>query len=75
MRYEFLPPYSPDYNPIELTFSAIKANIRRDGKLFRVAMSDDDDLNVYLLLNEAIWSVTAEDAQEWFRHCGYSINV
>ncbi|KAJ8594939.1 hypothetical protein M405DRAFT_728936, partial [Rhizopogon salebrosus TDB-379] len=25
----FLPPYSPDYNPIEQTFSAIKAYLRR----------------------------------------------
>ena len=74
MRYEFLPPYSPDYNPIELTFSAIKAKIRHDGKLFHIAMTDDDDLNVYLLLNEAIWSVTAENAQGWFEHCGYSIS-
>ncbi|KAG2740175.1 hypothetical protein P692DRAFT_20753883, partial [Suillus brevipes Sb2] len=25
----FLPPYSPDYNPIEQAFSAIKAYLRR----------------------------------------------
>ncbi|KAJ8475072.1 hypothetical protein ONZ45_g15735 [Pleurotus djamor] len=29
MRVMFLPPYSPDYNPIELAFSAIKAYVRR----------------------------------------------
>jgi len=33
MQYEFLPPYSPDYNPIELAFSAIKAHIQRNGGL------------------------------------------
>ena len=62
------------YNPIELTFSAIKAKIRHEGKKFQVAMTDDDNLDVYLLLNEAIWSVTAENARGWFGHCGYSIN-
>jgi transposase len=31
----YLPPYSPDYNPIELAFSKIKAYIRRDGTLRR----------------------------------------
>lgn len=73
MRYEFLPPYSPDFNPIELTFSAIKSKIRREGDIFRMAMDDDDDLDVYLRLNEAVWNVTAEDAKGWFAHCGYSI--
>ena len=72
MRYEFLPPYSPDYNPIEFAFSAIKAYIRRRGGLVRAAMSDSDDLNVYLRLNEAVWSVTAEDAEGWFAHGGYA---
>ena len=67
----FLPPYSPDYNPIELTFSAIKAYVRRHGGIIRAAMLEEDDLDVYVLLNEAVWSVTAEDAKGWFSHCGY----
>lgn len=71
MRYEFLPPYSPDYNPIELAFSAIKAHIRRQGGLIRLAMDDDDDTDVYVKLNEAVWSVTVEDAVGWFHHCQY----
>jgi DDE superfamily endonuclease len=71
MRYEFLPPYSPDYNPIELAFSAIKAHIRRNGGLMRLAMQDDDDTDVYVKLNEAVWSVTSEDAYGWFHHCEY----
>ncbi|KAE9383867.1 hypothetical protein BT96DRAFT_743131, partial [Gymnopus androsaceus JB14] len=71
MRYVFLPPYSPDYNPIELTFSAIKAYVRHHGGIIRAAMSEKDDLDVYLLLNEAVWSVSADDAKGWFSHCGY----
>jgi len=30
-----LPPYSPDYNPIESSFSVLKAWIRRNGELVR----------------------------------------
>ena len=72
MRYLFLPPYSPDFNPIELAFSAIKANIRRHGNVARHAMEADDDLDVYLQLNKAVWTEgTAENAHGWFKHCGY----
>ena len=28
VRLEFLPPYSPDFNPIELTFSMLKVCLR-----------------------------------------------
>jgi hypothetical protein len=30
-RVEYLPPYSPDYNPIEQAFSVIKAHLCRSG--------------------------------------------
>lgn len=71
MKYEFLPPYSPDYNPIELAFSAIKAHIRRNGGLVRAAMTDDDDGDVYIQLSDAVFSVMVDDARGWFSHCGY----
>lgn len=72
MRYEFLPPYSPDFNPIEPAFSAIKAHIRRNGGLFRAATeSQDDNAAVLAQLHEAVWSVTVDDARGWFHHCGY----
>lgn len=71
MRCEFLPPYSPDYNPIELAFSSIKSFIRRNGELIRTATENVDDLDVYIRLHEAVWSVTASSARNWFYHCGY----
>jgi DDE superfamily endonuclease len=72
MRLVYLPPYSPDYDPVEEAFSAIKAWIRanRDytwGKLSGEATSDP---------NEMIWeavfsSVTPQKAKAWFHDCGY----
>ena len=62
MQYVFLPPYSPDYNPIELAFSSIKSYIRRKGDIARMTMLDDDDTDVMLFLNEAVFSVTEDDA-------------
>ena len=71
MRCEFLPPYSPDYNLIELTFSAIKAYICCNGHAIRAVMNEKDNTDVYVLLHEAVWMITAENAEGWFYHCGY----
>ena len=71
MRYEFLLPYSPDLNPIELAFSALKAFIQRNGEDFRTAMSDKDNVEVYVLLNKVVWTITPDDALGWFHHSGY----
>jgi len=61
----FLPPYSPDLNPIEKMWSKIKAALRtakaRTKKRLGVAIA------------RALVSVTAHDATGWFASCGYSI--
>lgn len=70
MRIMFLPPYSPDYNPIELAFSSIKAFVRRE----RVLGCEDqnaDDVYVYLHLFDAAFSITAEKALGYYHNCGY----
>ncbi len=59
----FLPAYSPDFSPIEETFSRIKAYLRRVGARTREALQE--------AVCRAILTVTAQDAQGWFRHCGY----
>lgn len=42
----FLPPYSPDYNPIELGFSMIKSHLRRHNDDCTLATLDDACLSV-----------------------------
>ncbi|MEM6392399.1 MAG: IS630 family transposase [Planctomycetota bacterium] len=63
----YLPPYSPDLNPIELAFSKLKAMMRSAG--YRAV--------------EALWSdtqrmldaITPSDAAGFFKHCGYPLQM
>lgn len=59
----FLPPYSPDRNPIEAAWSKLKTRLRGLGA--RTA----DALNA--ALTTLVDAVTAQDARGFFRHCGY----
>lgn len=59
----FLPPYSPDYNPIEEAFSKIKTLLRKAGARTREALVE--------ALGWALDAVTARDAEGFFEHCGY----
>lgn len=71
MRYEFLPPYSPDYNPIELAFSALKYHLRRDGEYIRMALTDMPVEEIYSILRQAVYRMPSADVFGWYRHCGY----
>jgi hypothetical protein len=72
MKYLFLPPYSPDYNPIELAFSAIKAFVRHNGRLgWQDVNQKEDDTYVYLHLFDAAYSITPDNALGFSHHCGY----
>jgi transposase len=73
MLIVFLPPYSPDFNPIELAFSSIKAHIRAHDAKFRHLLSGRADVHSELLMElvNAIYTVTPEKARGWFRHCHY----
>ncbi|KAE8225200.1 hypothetical protein CF319_g2020 [Tilletia indica] len=57
----FLPPYSPDYNPIERAFSKIKARLRRE------RAGEVDAENFY----SAVRTVTPSDCAAWMRLAGY----
>ena len=62
-RLWHLPPYSPDFNPIEHALSKVKQSLRR-----AAARTDD-------ALRAATWTafaaITRTDAAGWFAHCGY----
>jgi hypothetical protein len=61
----YLPPYSPDFNPIEEAFAKIKALVRKAEARTREALVE--------AIGRGISMVTAEDAQGFFDHCGYTI--
>lgn len=60
----FLPPYSPDLNPIEKMWSKIKAFLRG------VEARTQEDLCT--AIGKALKTVTSKDAEGWFRSCGYT---
>ncbi len=61
----FLPPYSPDYNPIEEAFSKMKGLLRKAEARTRKALVE--------AMGSAISAVTAADARGFFEHCGYRL--
>jgi hypothetical protein len=73
MKLLYLPPYSPDYNPIELAFSSIKSHLRANAVEMRSLMSGrkKDQEALFLMLHDAIFTVTPEKARAWYRKCGY----
>jgi len=59
----YLPPYSPDFNPIEEAFSKVKALVRKARTRTREALVE--------ALGAALDAVTARDARGFLEHCGY----
>ena len=59
----FLPPYSPDYNPIENMWSKAKTLLRTAAARTFAAVVD--------AAGDALRSITPEDCDGYFRHCGY----
>jgi len=59
-----LPPYSPDFNPIEMAISKIKSILRK------LARRTVDAL--LQAIDQAVAAVTADDALAFIRHCGYA---
>ena len=61
----FLPPYSPDYMPIEETFSYVKYYLKKHVELWEVM----DDTRP--LIQAAFDSVTSQLCKNWISDCGY----
>ena len=62
----YLPPYSPDFNPIEQCWSKIKLILRtlkaRTAEALEQAVA------------QALAAITPDNARAWFAHCGYGIH-
>ena len=65
-RLLYLPPYSPDFNPIELAFSKRKTWLRTAQARTREALES--------VIRKATDWITEQDAKNWFDHCGYHVH-
>jgi transposase len=61
----YLPPYSPDFNPIEKCWSKLKQKLRS------LKARTLDALQTAVA--QAIPEISPHNAQAWFKHCGYGI--
>lgn len=59
----YLPPYSPDLNPIEKCWSKLKTYLRTKSARSYEKLSE--------AISEGLKTITAADAGNWSRHCGY----
>lgn len=59
----YLPPYSPDLNPIEQAFSKVKLILRKIGARSKEALIE--------AMGRALGAVRVEDVRGFFAHCGY----
>ena len=64
-QIRFLPPYSPDFNPIELAFAKLKAFLRAA----RPRTFED----VCGLIAIALGLFTSDECRNYARHCGYRV--
>lgn len=61
----YLPPYSPDFSPIEQCWSKVKTYLRKVKARTTQALDN--------AIVDALAQVTSSDALGWFQHCGYAV--
>lgn len=59
----YLPPYTPEYNPIEMMWAKIKHFLRKN--------RSKDLSHLKQNITEAYQTITIQDIKGWFYHCGY----
>jgi len=59
----YLPPYSPDFNPIEKAWAKLKQYLRQ--------LKARTVEQLQPAIAKALPTITSANAQAWFRHCGY----
>jgi transposase len=62
----YLPPYSPDLNPIEEMWSKMKAYLRKKKARILETLKEE--------IHNAFKTITAENCAGWFGHSGYRVN-
>ncbi len=62
----YLPPYSPDLNPIELAFSKLKTMLRKS--------AERTVEGLWTRIGQLLDHFTPEECRNYFRHCGYTAN-
>ena len=63
----FLPPYSPDLNPIELTFSYLKKYLQEHHDVIQVSNNITD------IIKAAFDNINNEYCKKWITCCGYNV--
>lgn len=63
----YLPPYSPDFNPIELAFAKLKSLLRSAAKRTMEALWD--------FLGAVLEQYSPTECANYFRHCGYATGL
>jgi len=66
-RLLYLPPYSPDFNPIEQAWSKIKEHLR-SAKARTLEVLEET-------VTQALRTITPQNASAWFSHCGYGLQL
>lgn len=64
-RLQYLPPYSPDFSPIEPCWSKLKTFLRAQAARTRDALDT--------ALTDGLTRISPADARGWFKHCGYRL--
>ena len=67
IKYLFLPRYSPDYNPIELLWAYMKSVLRK----LKARTHEKLEKGIAFAFD----SVPNEYIENWFKHCGYVVNL
>jgi hypothetical protein len=67
VRIEYLPPYSPDPNPIEEAFSKIKHWLHCHQQYYLTATGDGIIFDMYKVME----IISSDDAHGYFIHTGY----
>jgi transposase len=62
----YLPPYSPDLNPIEMVFSKLKTLLRKS--------AERTVEGLWTRIGQLLDQFTPDECRNYFRHCGYTAN-